>query len=405
MPDLYLECHSGISGDMVAGALLDLGVSETYLYEQLATLPLSGWTMECSPVSRQGVAAVSFRVYGEHSAGFHSTEPGHHHAHGRTFPEICNILEDSSISPRAKALAVAVFRALAQAEGVIHGMPMEQVPLQETGADDSILDVAAAAVCLDALSVEQVWVSTLREGCGFTRCAHGRIPVPVPAVLELLQASRLPFLVTDTPGERITPTGAAMAAAWAKPRSQPLTVQRVGIGAGQKEFAHPNVLRAMLVDGAPGDGAPGGEDEVLVLRSAIDDSTPEWLGHCQMLLLEAGALDVYVSPIFMKKNRPAYEMTVLCRPSDEGRMTELLFRETTAIGLRKTRERRNVMERETVPVSVGGVCVDCKVCAWGAVKKCYVEYESAARAARQTGLPLESVYRMVYAAWEQNAGS
>ena len=398
MGKLYWECYSGISGDMVTGALLDLGAPEQELRKQLATLPLEGYTIEIKKEWKQGMAATFFHVYAEADPMVFSHEAhskhgsAHTHTQGRTLPEIHGILEGSQLSPRAKQMAKEIFSILAQAEGEIHGQPADQVALQEVGAVDSIVDVAAAAVCVDLLGVDEILVSPLYEGSGFTHCSHGRTPVPAPATMRILQTAGLPLQITGTQGELVTPTGAAIAAALARPASQSFVVRKVGVGAGQKDFAHPNILRAMLVETE--DCFEG--DEVCVLRSAIDDSTPEILGYCQGLLLDSGALDVQFSPIYMKKNRPAYELTVLCRREDESAMTGIIFRETTAIGLRKSVERRNVMNREIAWISVDGIPVACKVCTYGNLRKYYVEYESAAQAAEKTGLPLEEIYRQAY---------
>lgn len=398
MSKLYWECYSGISGDMVVGALLDLGASEQELRRQLATLPLEGYTIAIEKGWKQGMAATFFHVDTEASPTFFFHEEhrmhasAHTHTQGRTLSQIHRILERSQLSRHAKQMAKEIFSVLAQAEGAIHGQPADQVILQEVGAVDSIVDIAAAAVCVEELRVDEILVSPLYEGSGFTHCSHGQTPVPAPATVQILKAAGLPFQITKTQGELVTPTGAAIAAALAQPASRPFVVRKVGVGAGRKEFSHPNVLRAMLVE----TGERFAEDEVCVLRSAIDDSTPEILGHCQGILLEAGALDVQFSPIYMKKNRPAYELTVLCHIKDELAMTERIFRETTAIGLRKSVEWRNVMNREIVWVSVRGIPIACKACTYGTLRKYYVEYESAAQAAGKTGLPLEEIYREAY---------
>lgn len=397
MKTLYLECFSGISGDMTVGALLDLGADRGVLLESLKSLGLSGYQIKIEKVLKKGISATSFDVILPPEAAPHTHEDGTTHVHGqdeRGLREILPIIRDSGISAKARETAARIFRMLAEAEGAVHGVPSGEVVFHEVGAVDSIVDIVAAAVCLDNLGVERVISSPLHDGTGHAWCRHGKIPVPVPATLELSRMASIPLVLTRCEGEMVTPTGAAVVAALADSFAPPegMVVEKIGIGAGKKEFAHANVLRAMLLR----EEATGG-DEVCVLTTAVDDSSPEQLAYCQARLFEAGALDAYFTPVFMKKNRPASELTVICRPGDEEALTELLFSETTTIGLRSTRMRRSVMRREWEQVEIDEGLVRVKVCSYGKIKKQYVEYESAAKLAKKSGRPLDEIYRKAYA--------
>lgn len=400
MNTLYLECYSGISGDMAAGALIDLGVDKEFLLSQLHTVPLEQFEIEINKTEKQGVCATAFDIHTNHSVGEHSHEHCHEHAHshhehtGRCLADIEHIIDASKISEKAKEIAKKTFHALAQAEGFVHKMPANQVHFQEVGSDDSILDIIAVAVCLDFLHIDHIICSPLYEGTGFTKCHHGLTPVPTPCTLRLVQSACIPMRITENKGEMITPTGAAIIAALANTFVLPkkFTINKVGIGAGKKEFTHPNVVRAMIIS----ETIDSHEDEICILKSSIDDSTPEQLSYCHSRLLELGAADVYFTPIYMKKNRPAYELTVLCQAELEQIMTETIFKETTAIGLRKTFAKRNIMSREIKPIQIGSQTIDCKICTYHHIKKYYVEYESAAKAARILGESLEETYRKVY---------
>lgn len=409
MSTLYLECYSGISGDMTVGALLDLGADRQNLLEALQTLQLEGYRIEISRVEKNGIEALSFDVIltGEEAKHEHThTENGHTYTHTHSHPhthehghgerglkEILPMIRQSSISAKAKETAEKIFRVLAVAEGKVHGMPPEEVVFHEVGAVDSIVDIVSIAVCLDDLGIDRMISSPLYEGTGYVKCRHGLVPVPAPATMELVKTASIPLKITKNEGEMVTPTGAAAVAALADSFVLPesFTVNRIGIGAGKKDFPQANVLRAMLIEEG------GQEDTVSVLESDIDDSTPEQLAYAQEALFSAGALDVHFTPVFMKKNRPATELTILCRPEDEQKMLTILFRETTTIGVRKSLCRRDVMERrsETISTEMGDVVL--KVCSWAGFTKYYVEYESAAALAKKTGMPLDEIYRKAYA--------
>ncbi|MCC6352827.1 MAG: nickel pincer cofactor biosynthesis protein LarC [Verrucomicrobiae bacterium] len=402
---LYLDCFSGISGDMLVGALCDLGADIGRLREELGKLPCAGeFDIGLRRERRGALEGAKFEVrpveaHGHHHGHGHGDEGGHHphggHAH-RGFREIRAMIEGSALGDLVKRRAVAVFGRIAEAEGRAHGMPPDEVHFHEVGALDSIADIVAACAAIELLGVNDVWASEPQEGRGFVECAHGALPIPVPAVVEILKG--VPFNQTDEPHELITPTGAALFAEFVS-RITPwrgLRVERVGYGLGTRELrSRPNVLRAAL---AVPDSASE-HDEVSVLESNLDDCPPEVVGDAMGRLLEAGALDVYASPVSMKKSRPGVLLGVICRPEDAARLGEMVLRQTTAFGVRETRASRRVLRREwiDVPTPYGDVSV--KVGFLGAERvQAAPEYESCRRVAEASGVPLRAVWEAALAA-------
>ncbi len=358
---LYLECYAGISGDMTVGALLDLGADAEKLRTALESLRLDGYTVEIGRAKKGGLSVCDFDV---------RTEETHTHRH---LPEITRILTDSAMTEHAKELALRIFSILAEAESKAHGVSVDEVHFHEVGAIDSIVDVAAAAICLDDLGITDVIVPTLWEGCGTIHCAHGILPIPVPATLNIVQAHGLTLHQTDTEGEFVTPTGAAIAAAVCTERELPAyyRVDRVGLGGGKREYERPSILRAMLITpqeapdaeetggaATPAGSAPEG-DGVWKLECNIDDCTGEAAGYAMERLFAAGARDVHFTPVFMKKNRPGYLITVLCAAEERESMEAILFTETSTIGVRRQWMARTVLPREerVVETSLGEVRV------------------------------------------------
>lgn len=360
---LYLECYSGISGDMTVGALLDLGADQRLLEEQLRSLPVSGFEIEISRVKKSGLDACDFRVIldkehenhdhdNEYLYGHghkHEHEHHHHHAHThdhihRGLPEIREIILHSGITERAKKTALAIFQVLAEAEAKAHGTSIDEVHFHEVGAVDSIVDIVAAAVCLDNLAVDEVIVPELYEGRGTVRCQHGIIPVPVPAVVHIAGEHGITLHMTDTEAELVTPTGAAIVAAVRTADRLPkrYKILRTGMGAGKRDYGRASILRGMLIEPDTEEAA----DFVYKLESNIDDCTGEALGYVMDRLFEAGARDVNYIPVYMKKNRPAYQLNVLCSEETVPRIEEIIFKETTTIGIRRVRMERTVMRRE-----------------------------------------------------------
>ncbi len=409
---LYLECYSGISGDMTVGALLDLGADQRLLEEQLRSLPVSGFEIEISRVKKSGLDACDFRVIldkehenhdhdNEYLYGHgHKHEHHHHHAHThdhihRGLPEIREIILHSGITERAKKTALAIFQVLAEAEAKAHGTSIDEVHFHEVGAVDSIVDIVAAAVCLDNLAVDEVIVPELYEGRGTVRCQHGIIPVPVPAVVHIAGDHGITLHMTDTEAELVTPTGAAIVAAVRTADRLPkrYKILRTGMGAGKRDYGRASILRGMLIEPDTEEAA----DFVYKLESNIDDCTGEALGYVMDRLFEAGARDVNYIPVYMKKNRPAYQLNVLCSEETVPRIEEIIFKETTTIGIRRVRMKRTVMRREirTLTTSLGEAKV--KVCRLGCsdIIRVYPEYESAADISREKKLPYQDVWRQL----------
>ncbi|WRS26402.1 nickel pincer cofactor biosynthesis protein LarC [Oscillospiraceae bacterium MB08-C2-2] len=325
----------------------------------------------------------------------HHDHDGHHHHEHRNLSDVLDIIGKSSISHRAKDIACAIFRVVAQAEATVHGLPVDQVHFHEVGAVDSIVDIVGTAICVDNLGVDRIFCSPLSEGIGTVWCQHGRMPVPAPATFEIMRRWSIPMVITKNVGEMVTPTGAAIVAALAQGFCAPTRgiLKRIGYGAGKKEFEHSaNLLRVSLWE-------PNSlylSDEVLELTCNIDDMTGEQLGFACELLLEKGALDVWVSPIQMKKNRPAHMLSLLIEPSQEEEMAKLLFLHTSTIGVRMTTHKRRKMERrsDAVETPLGPVAV--KRLSYGDVFKTAVEYESARKLAKEKALPLNQIYNAAY---------
>ncbi len=417
---LYLECASGISGDMTVAALLDLGADEAKVRDAVASMELEGAEVAISRVKKSGLSACDFAVvldeahenhdhdmeylhgqdmhhvhaHEEHHA-HHEHEHGHMHAHGsRGMHEITHIIGHARLTEGARTLALRIFDILAKAEAKAHGVPYEEVHFHEVGAVDSIIDIVATAVCLDDLSPSGIVLSPLAEGCGTVRCQHGVLPVPVPAAANIACEYRLPIRHTEVSGELVTPTGAAIAAAVMQEKNElpsDYRIERIGIGAGKRSYDTAGILRAMWI-------VPLAEpvhDEIVKLEANIDDSTGEQLAYCMECLREAGARDVSFLPVYMKKNRPAYELHVICALQDVTRLEQIIFRQTTTIGIRRCRMERTVMERETAQVQTAFGEVTVKRCRLGELQRVYPEYESIAKICRDTKQDFRNVYQAI----------
>lgn len=384
---LYLECYSGISGDMTVAALLDLGATEANLRQTLAKLKLDGYEIKIGRVKKNGIDACDFDVILEEHHHEHEHPHGHSHGH-RTWRDIEKILEQADLPPGVLELSKRMFRTVAEAEGRVHGLPASEVHFHEVGAVDSIVDLVAAAACLEELGVGKIYVSDLWEGQGHIHCQHGILPVPVPAVLQIAADHRLTLRQTDQKGEMVTPTGAAIAALAEGRKPQNFTVKALGIGAGKKDFQRANILRAMLIEEEP-------EGDLWMLETNVDDCSGEILGYTMECLLEAGARDAFFTPIYMKKNRPAYKLSVLCGEEQIRELDAILFRETTTIGVRRYRVQRDILDRriEEVQTSYGRVKV--KVCTFEGQELRYPEYESVRKLCREQGISYREMYRLL----------
>lgn len=422
---LYLDCSSGISGDMTVAALLDLGAEEEVLKKVLNSMPLSGFEVRIGRVKKAGLDACDFDVkldvecenhdhdmeylYGHthgheenhagdhmesHAVHMHSHEEMHTHAHPhahRGLPQIQEIIRKTDMTDCARSIALAIFDILAQAEAKAHGVDIREVHFHEVGAADSIVDIVSAAVCIDNLDITDVILPYLCEGWGTVRCQHGILPIPVPAVTNIVQAKGLTLKPTEVFGELVTPTGAAIAAAIVTGDKLPesFRILKTGMGAGKRNYERPGLLRAMLI--RPEDGEKS--DFIYKLETNIDDCPGEILGYVMEQLFENGARDVFYTPVFMKKNRPTCQLTVICRESQIKTLEHIIFRETTTIGIRRIKMERTVLQRETGTAHLGCGQLKIKKCTLpdGDIRE-YPEYESAAALARNTGKALWEIY-------------
>ncbi len=444
---IILDGGSGISGDMTVAALLDLGASEKHLRETLATLPVDGFEVVVSRVDKSGLAACDFDVrldaehenhdhdmewlYGAparhgdphehvHHRGDEDTrehghchahdhgEAGHHrhHAH-RTLADVTEIINASKLTDQAKRRALAIFAKLAQAEAKAHGAAPDTVHFHEVGAVDSIVDICSVAVCLDDLGVDELIVASLSEGYGAVRCAHGVMPIPVPAVANLCADAGITLEPAPVHGELVTPTGAAIVAALRTKDAMPAgyRILATGYGAGKRTYKNASgLLRATLIETSdapttPADDDPTAEHIVVELACDLDDCTGEALGRTIELLMAAGARDAHAVPVVMKKGRPAYQLEVICDEANEAQLRDLIFMNTTTIGIRATRQRRYPLRREpgTVSTSFGQIATKRVVLPDGNVRS-YPEYSSVIEACERTGASFQEVFRAVGAA-------
>lgn len=382
---LYLEGSSGISGDMTVSALLDLGASREKLEKELSKLPLDGYRLIIGRTVKNGIDACAFYVELDES----KPQPL------RDFRQIRTLLLESELEEKVKELSLQIFFVLAKAEAKVHGTDLEHVHFHEVGAVDSIVDIVAAAVCYLDLGIPKVAVGTLREGTGTTWCQHGRIPVPVPATAELVRTHGLSMKITDVQGEMITPTGAAIAAVLQNtllPES--FSIEKIGIGSGEKDFPHANILRVMIIreEDVLRETL---QDQVMVLETNVDDCSGEILGYVQELLMMQGALDAIYRPVVMKKSRPAYQLQVICRKGDQEKLEQLIFRETTTIGIRSYPANRKILERKIEEIETLYGKMKVKICRVDGEERAYPEYEEVKRYCMESGVPMREVYKSV----------
>lgn len=342
-----------------------------------------------------------------HCHGHGGEEPHHHHEHhhhhGRHLAEILDIIDATDMTDSAKALAGKMFHIVAEAESLAHHMPLEEVHFHEVGAIDSIVDIIAAAVTFDSLGITDVIIPCLTEGRGTVRCQHGVLPVPVPATMNIIEAYDMPLTIMEAKGEYVTPTGAAIAAAICTTHQLPkaFRIVRTGLGAGKRAYTErTNILRAYLIEG---NAMEEGKDEIVKLETDIDDSTGEALGYTIDRLMQAGALDVHYSPVYMKKNRPAWELTVICKKSRMEELEDIIFKETTTIGIREFPSvMRSILHRNQKQVETPFGIAEVKEVALPGERRFYPEYESVKAIAEKEHLPFAEVYHLVKALAEQN---
>jgi uncharacterized protein (TIGR00299 family) protein len=431
---MYLDCFSGAAGDMMLGAFLDAGLPQEALRRALGSLGV-GHTLVVRTVLRAGLTATHVSVDGQQNRGHehghdhkhsheheHTHEHEHHHEHDhgpihehaqgsdhghRSLAEISRLIESSSLSAAGQARALALFRRLAEAEAAIHGISVEQVHLHEVGALDSIIDIVGAVFAFEWFGIDDIVASPLNVGGGTVAIAHGTFPVPAPATLRLLTG--VPVYSSGARSELLTPTGALLVSDYARSYGPmpAMTIERVGYGAGTRDVPQaPNVLRIVIGSRADREGLADGDGAVVKLECEIDDMSPQLFGPAVERLSGAGALDVFLTPVQMKKGRPGTLVTVLAPPDRRDALVDLLFRETTSIGVRVERVERVRLDRRWVDVAVTGGVVRIKVAGRGGeVLNAAPEFDDCVRVATATGRPVKLVQAEAVQAWLELHGT
>lgn len=437
---LYLDCGSGISGDMFVAAMIDLGADPDALEKALDSLPADGFFVEISRVKKAGIDCCDFHVHldddcenhdhdmdylygnltlaagsgcscheepdreehhchcheeGHDGEAHHCCRQGkdHHHTH-RGLAEILPMIDACDMTETAKALARKIFRIIGEAEAKAHDLPLDKVHFHEVGALDSIVDVVAAAVTFDSLHIKEVIVPKLTEGTGTVRCRHGVMPVPVPATVNIVSAYKIPMELTGAKGEYVTPTGAAIAAAISTSHQLPpsFVIKKAGLGAGKRAYTdRSGILRAFLIQGEENEG----RDKVVKLETDIDDCSGEVLGYVMKKLFKAGAKDVHYAPVFMKKNRPAWELTVICGEDKAEELEQIIFTETTTIGIREYPLMRSILNREEKEVETVYGKAAVKQVTFGDMTRAYPEYDTVKKLAKKNKVPFMDVFDAV----------
>lgn len=395
MKILHLDCSMGAAGDMLTAALLGLLDTPESFVREFNAMAIPGVRLELTPAEKCGVRGLHARmeIYGQeeedHCHG-HTHEPEHGHGHPhRGLAEIRMLLEQLPVSSTVRENAITVYNSIAQAEAEVHGQPMEQIHFHEVGSLDAVADVTAVCMLMERLAPDRVTATAVRTGTGQVRCAHGILPVPAPATVLLLQG--IPTYGGDIPGEMCTPTGAALLRHFVHsfgPQPE-MAVERTGYGMGSRNFPAANCLRAFL-----GHTSVGG-DRIVSLACNLDDMTPEGLAFAQEQLLGAGALDVYITAVTMKKSRPGWVLTCLCRPEDQESITAGMLRWTTTLGVRAQHMERTVLERSFSRQETALGPVQIKTSRGGAICRSKAEYEDLAKIARQKGWSLEQAGKWV----------
>ncbi|MGI6585833.1 MAG: nickel pincer cofactor biosynthesis protein LarC [Gracilibacteraceae bacterium] len=380
MKILYFDCFSGISGDMAVGALLDAGADEKVLLEGLKQLKADGYRISIEKKLKNGISGTDFSVLLE-------DQHNHEHVH-RNMGDIERIINDSGLNERVRKLSIRMFRLVAEAEGRIHGKPAEEVHFHEVGAIDSIIDIVGTAICIDNLAADRIVFSSLPLSKGFVKCQHGVFPLPAPATLEILKG--VPVYFTDVNFELVTPTGAAIAKGLADEFGieGELEAERIGYGIGKREYEIPNLLRVVLFNTC-------GEksDKVVEIETNIDDMTAEQMGSAVEKLFSEGALDVFFTPVFMKKNRPGTKLTVLCPPEKKDALVRMMLTHTSTFGVRISYMERSVLDRETAAIDTEFGIIRCKVGKLdGKILKYSPEYEDCKAASEKYGRPVADIY-------------
>ncbi|HEY4787064.1 MAG TPA: nickel pincer cofactor biosynthesis protein LarC [Bacteroidales bacterium] len=411
MKILYYDCFSGISGDMNLGALVDLGVDQSYLIQELKKLGIQGYSISFTPDQRKGItgtrADVNLTEQGDYSSTpfkfeglkkVADTQIHHHqkHNHGRNYADIRKLIDESSLNNNIKKISIAIFQKVAEAEAHVHGKSVDEVHFHEVGAVDSIVDIVGAAICIDYLNPDKIISSPVQLGGGMVKCAHGIFPVPAPATAEILKGK--PVKLGAVPVETTTPTGAAILAVLVNEFTDrpDFSISKIAYGIGHRDNDLPNVLRVCLAES-------GGQPAFDYLRSTavmfecnIDDMNPEMYEYIMDKLFEAGADDVYFQPIIMKKTRPGTKISVLCQHTVAPSVENILLQETSTLGLRKYEVQKTMLKRDwkTVETKWGTVRVKLGLIN-GVTSKTKPEYVDCLRIARENNIPITDVYKEI----------
>ena len=394
----YLECPTGIAGDMCLGSLVDLGVPLEYLIKQLKGLNIDHeYSLRVEKVHRQGQLATKFHVdlLADHH---HEDHHHHHHPPARHLPDIQKLITSASLPTRVTDWSLKIFHQLAIAEGAVHGVAPEKVHFHEVGATDAIVDIVGTCLGLDWLNIDQLQCSLLPTGGGTIKAAHGILPVPVPAVLKLWDSRQVPIYNNGINKELVTPTGAAIAVTLASNFGSPpaMKLEKVGLGAGSSDLPIPNLLRIWL-----GTLENPNLETITVLETQIDDLNPQAIGYTLEALLSAGALDVFTQAIGMKKSRPGILLTVICHPDKIDICENIIFKETTTLGIRRLTQQRNILDREIQEVKTPLGIVRVKIAKQkGKIINIQPEYEDCARIARESNLPWRTIHQIALSTWQ-----
>lgn len=394
MKILYYNCFAGISGDMNLGALVDLGVDKDYLVNELKKVHLHGYEIKFEKGLKNGISGTRAKVTIEHTDHHHEDlEHKNHHHHHRSLSDIKKMIHESHLNNQVKELSIKIFELIGKAEAKIHNIPVENVHFHEIGAVDSIVDIVGAAVCIDYLKPDRIMSSTVELGGGFVHCAHGVFPVPAPATTEILQ--NIPVKTGAVAFETTTPTGAAILATCVNEFTDKteFSIKKTGYGLGERDMEIPNVLRVYMAESVKNTKT---EETATIIECNIDDMNPELYDYIFELLFKAGANDVYITPIIMKKSRPAVKLSVLCMERIVTSVEKILFEETSTLGLRKYRVDKVMLSRniESLMTPYGEVRIKSAYLNEKVVRK-KPEYEDCLKIAREQKLPLNQVYKMI----------
>lgn len=400
MKILYFDCSSGISGNMTLGALLEIVGDEKYLLEELNKLNVDGYKIEISKQVKNGITGTYVNVILEHDEHHHhhdhhhEGEPEHTHEHHnhehRNLYDVNTIIDNSSLDENTKDLAKRIFLRVAKAESKVHNKPLEEVHFHEVGAIDSIVDIVGTAILINKINPDKIISSVVNDGYGFIECAHGTMAVPVPATSEIFTASNVKFRQIDIDTELVTPTGAAIIAELAEDfvTLPAMVTKKIGWGTGSKDLKIPNVLKVYYGE------IQEQNENLVVMETNIDDCSGEILGYTSEKLFENGALDVFYTPIFMKKNRPAYRLSVACRKEDMFKLQNIIFKETTTKGIRYRFESRTELVREFVEIDTRYGKIKAKKVTNNGETYVYPEYESMKELAEKNNITLKELYKL-----------